>query len=84
MEILPKVTGRKQNRKVYINDLNYGNEDTLRKDPKETRQNISNTIGALITNIILFSISLNKQKQRFLGLRLIRARAGLLLTYVCV
>lgn len=84
MEILPKVTGRKQNRKVYINDLNYGNEDTLRKDPKETRQNISNTIGALITNIILFSISLNKQKQRFLGLRLIRASAGLLLTYVCV
>jgi len=66
MEILPKVTGRKQNRKVYNNDLNYGNEDALRKDPKETRQNISNTIGALITNVILFSIFLNKQKQRFL------------------
>lgn len=28
MEILPKATGRKQNRKVYVNnDLNCENED---------------------------------------------------------
>lgn len=67
MEILPKVTGRKQNRKVYVNnDLNCENEDALKKDPKETWESVNNIIGALITNIIFFSIFLKKQKWRFL------------------